>query len=98
MTTQDDSYPSQWFGRQGPAADVAMRQELEQCSDADLEAIEAPRFMFLRHSDDQGFRARVTLRQRVAKELLDERVKAAGTHQSDSSPPASRPRRWWQAP
>ena len=79
------------------AADETVRQELEQCSDADLEAIDAPRFMFLRHSDDQGFRARVTLRQRVAQELLDERAKAAGTCEPDLPHPASRPRRWWQA-
>lgn len=78
------------------AIDAAVRQELEQCSDADLEAIDAPRFMF--RDSDPEFRARVTTRQRVARELLDERAQAAGIHQPDSSPPANRPRRWWQAP
>lgn len=80
------------------ATDETVRQELEQCSDADLEVIEAPRFMFLRYSDDQGFRARVTLRQRVAQELLDERAQAAGAYEPDLPHPAGRPRRWWQAP
>lgn len=78
------------------ALDAAARRELELCSDADLEAIDAPRFMF--RDSDPEFRARVTTRQRVARELLDERAQAAGIHQPDSSPPANRPRRWWQAP
>ena len=80
------------------AYEESMRLELEQCSTADLEAIESPRFMFLRYSDDQGFRARVTLRQRVAQELMDERARAAGTYQPDLPHPAGQPRRWWQAP
>ncbi len=78
MTYQN--YSARWIGRPEPAAheqtaDAAVRQELGQCSDADLEAIEEPRFMFLRYTDDQGFRALVTRRQRIARELLAERAK-----------------------
>ena len=49
----------------------AVRQEFKQCTDDELEAIVEPRFMF--RDSDPGFRARVTLRQRVARELLTER-------------------------
>lgn len=74
-----------------------MRQALEQCSTAELEFLADLKFMFKDDCSPET-RARSTTRLRVAQELLDERVKAAGNHQPDSSPPASRPRRWWQAP
>lgn len=51
-----------------------VRHALEKCTDDELEAIEEPRFMF--RDSDPGFRARVTLRQRVAQELLAERRNA----------------------
>lgn len=92
MTNRDDSYPQQWFGPRKPVADdwraddAAVRQELERRSDSDLEAIDAPRFMFLRYTDDQGFRARVTQRQRIARELLAERAKdGADDHPHDAA-------------
>lgn len=54
------------------ALDAAVRQELQRCTDEELEAIDAPRFMF--RDSDPEFRARVTTRQRVARELLAERA------------------------
>ncbi len=55
------------------ALDAAVRQELEQCSDAGLDDIaQGPIFMFKADCDPE-VRARVTTRQRVAKELLAER-------------------------
>lgn len=52
----------------------AVRHKLEKCTDDEHEAIEEPQFMF--RDSDPGFRARVTLRQRVARELLAERRNA----------------------
>lgn len=103
MTTQDDSSPPQWRGPSKPAADdwqtgdAAMRQELAGYSREDLELLADLRFMF---KDDcpPETRARSTTRLRVAQQLLDEMAKAAGTYRSEPPHPASRPRRWWQAP
>lgn len=76
MSSQDDTYPSQWFGRPGPtadqrAADEDMRQELAGYSRDDLELLADLRFMF---KDDcpPETRARSTTRLRVAQQLLDE--------------------------
>lgn len=61
------------------AIDAAVRQELEQCSDADLDDIaQGPIFMF-KADCDPAFRARVTTRQRVARELLAERAYQPGS-------------------
>lgn len=58
------------------ALDAAVRQELEQCTDADLDDIaQGPIFMFKADCDPE-VRRRVTTRQRVAQELLDERAKS----------------------
>ena len=54
------------------AFDAAVRQELEQCTDEELEAVGEPIFMFKADCDPK-FRRRITTRQRVAKELLAER-------------------------
>ena len=61
------------------ALDAAVRQELAQCSDAGLDDIaQGPIFMFKADCDPE-VRARVTTRQRVAKELLAERAHQTGT-------------------
>lgn len=103
MTTQDDSYPAHSFRGHKRASDdrqtgdAAMRQELAGYSREDLELLADLRFMF---KDDcpPETRARSTTRLRVAQQLLDEMAKAAGTYRSEPPHPASRPRRWWQAP
>lgn len=102
-TPDDNGYPSKWFGRCGAAAadlqtgDAAMRQELAGCSRDELEILADLRFMF---KDDcpPETRARSTTRLGVAQQLLDEMASAEGTYRLEPPPPASRPRRWWQAP
>lgn len=77
MTTQDDSYPSQWFGRPGAAADdwqagdEAMRQELAGYSRDDLKLLADLQFMFSADCPPET-RARSTTRRRVAQAMLDE--------------------------
>ena len=60
------------------ALDASVRQELEQCTDEELEAVGEPIFMFKADCDPE-FRRRITTRQRVAKELLADRAHQAGT-------------------
>lgn len=48
---------------------AAVRQELSSYSRADLKTIMEPRFIF--RDSDPEFRARITLRQRVAEDILD---------------------------
>ena len=62
------------------ALDTAVRQELEQCTDDELEAVGEPKFMF-RADCDPDVRRRVTTRQRLAQELLDERASYASRYQ-----------------
>ncbi len=92
MTTQDDSYPSQWFGPRKPAADdwraddAAMRQELAGYSRDDLELLADLRFMF---KDDcpPETRARSTTRLRVAQEMLDEMASHDDKPEDGGHPP-----------
>ncbi len=72
---EQESEPMTW--QLDEAADRALeaetRQELEQCSTADLQAVlDGSLFMFSRDAGGMEFRWRVTTRRRIAQELLDE--------------------------